>query len=71
MLIRFLSHSVVFSFWTSTLDLVESLLVGKSIPYTRIDGNLSGPRREEAIQQFQTNASVRVILVSITCGGTG
>lgn len=66
-----LPRSVVFSFWTYTLDLVESLLKPKSISYARIDGNLSGARREEAIQRFQTNESVRVILVSITCGGTG
>jgi SWI/SNF-related matrix-associated actin-dependent regulator of chromatin subfamily A3 len=37
----------------------------------RIDGNLSGSRREEAIRKFQTDDCVRVILVSITCGGTG
>lgn len=63
---------MVFSFWTYTLDLIESLLLHyTSIPYARIDGNLSGSRREQAIQQFQTKDSVRVILVSITCGGTG
>ncbi|KAI1610625.1 P-loop containing nucleoside triphosphate hydrolase protein [Exophiala viscosa] len=64
--------SVVFSFWTYTLDIIESLLrQHTSIPYARIDGNLSGARREQAIQRFQTDDSVRVILVSITCGGTG
>jgi SWI/SNF-related matrix-associated actin-dependent regulator of chromatin subfamily A3 len=62
----------MFSFWTYTLDLIESLLLQHTtIPYARIDGNLSGSRREQAIQRFQTDDSVRVILVSITCGGTG
>ncbi|KIW21375.1 hypothetical protein PV08_01955 [Exophiala spinifera] len=63
--------SVVFSFWTYTLDLIESLLKKTLISYVRIDGSLSGTRREEAIQKFQTEDSVRIILVSITCGGTG
>ena len=63
--------SVVFSFWTYTLDLIESLLKSTTISYVRIDGNLSGSRREQAIQKFQTDNFVRIILVSITCGGTG
>ncbi|EXJ84685.1 hypothetical protein A1O3_05355 [Capronia epimyces CBS 606.96] len=64
--------SVVFSFWTYTLDLIESLLRQRgTIPYARIDGSLSRTRREQEIQRFQTDDSVRVILVSIICGGTG
>ncbi|TVY46997.1 putative SWI/SNF-related matrix-associated actin-dependent regulator of chromatin subfamily A member 3-like [Lachnellula occidentalis] len=63
--------SVVFSYWTFTLDLIESLLRAKSISYTRIDGRHSGAKREDAIQKFQTDESIQVILVSITCGGAG
>ncbi|EXJ71754.1 uncharacterized protein A1O5_05564 [Cladophialophora psammophila CBS 110553] len=64
--------SVVFSFWTYTLDLIESLLLQcTTIRCARIDGNYSGSRREQEIQRFQTDNLVRVILVSITCGGTG
>ncbi len=63
--------SVVFSYWTFTLDLIESLLREESISYTRIDGQDSGERREAAIQEFQSDESIQVILVSITCGGAG
>lgn len=63
--------SVVFSYWTFTLDLIESLLKKASISYTRIDGQHSGDKREEAIQKFQTDDSIQIILVSITCGGAG
>jgi len=62
---------VVFSYWTFTLDLIESLLKEASISYTRIDGQHSGEKREEAIQKFQEDESIQVILVSITCGGAG
>lgn len=64
-------QSVVFSYWTSTLDLVEVLLTDASISFTRIDGRLSSDKRDEAIHKFETDNSIQVILVSITCGGTG
>lgn len=63
--------SVVFSYWTLTLDLIESLLRKHSISYARIDGQQSAEKREETIDKFQTDASIQVILVSITCGGAG
>lgn len=63
--------SVVFSYWTVTLDLVEWTLRDARILYTRIDGQLSADRRGEAIRSFQGDSSIRVILVSISCGGVG
>jgi len=63
--------SVVFSYWTNTLDLVQLMLDQTRISYTRIDGKTSLPRRSEALRAFQNDDSVRVILVSITCGGAG
>lgn len=64
-------RSVVFSFWTSTLDVVQSMLEASDITCTRVDGKTSLERRSEAIRSFQTNDATRVILVSITCGGAG
>lgn len=64
-------HSVVFSYWTVTLDLVESMLNEALISYTRIDGQLSADRRGDAIKRFQGDSNIRVILVSISCGGVG
>lgn len=65
------SHSVVFSYWTYTLDLVQRMLDNRDIPYTRIDGKTSLPKRTEALRSFENDDSLRVILVSITCGGAG
>ena len=64
-------HSVVFSYWTVTLDLVESTLRDASIFYTRIDGQVSADKRGEAMGRFQEDPHIRVILVSISCGGVG
>ncbi|PQE05652.1 SNF2 family domain-containing protein [Rutstroemia sp. NJR-2017a BBW] len=63
--------SVVFSYWTTTLDLIQLMLNHTGITHTRIDGKTSLPKRSEALQAFQHNDSVRVILVSITCGSAG
>jgi SNF2 family DNA or RNA helicase len=41
------------------------------ISYTRIDGKTSLPKRTEVLRSFQKDDSLRVILVSITCGGAG
>ncbi|KAH7355161.1 SNF2 family N-terminal domain-containing protein [Rhexocercosporidium sp. MPI-PUGE-AT-0058] len=62
---------VVFSFWTSTLDIVQQTLQDEGILCTRIDGKTSLAKRSEAMNSFQTNDSISVILVSITCGGAG
>jgi SWI/SNF-related matrix-associated actin-dependent regulator of chromatin subfamily A3 len=63
--------SVVFSYWTNTLDLVQLMLNDKGITYARIDGKTPLPKRNEALDAFQHDDSVRIILVSITCGGAG
>ncbi|KAL3427322.1 alpha-mannosyltransferase [Phlyctema vagabunda] len=62
---------VVFSFWTYTLDLVETMLNHHNIPFTRIDGKMNLKKRTIALDEFQKNEALRVILVSITCGGAG
>jgi SWI/SNF-related matrix-associated actin-dependent regulator of chromatin subfamily A3 len=60
--------SVVFSYWTTTLDLIESMFKTESITYTRRNGGMSGKRRTEAIKKFDQDGNIQVILVSITSG---
>jgi len=64
-------RSVVFSYWTYTLDLVQLMLDDCKIAHARIDGKTSLHKRTEALRAFQKDDSLRVILVSITCGGAG
>ena len=61
----------MFSYWTTTLDLIESMLRSEGIIFTRIDGEMSGRQRTAAIEKFQKDGNIQVILVSITSGGTG
>ncbi|KAJ9131553.1 SNF2 family domain-containing protein [Pleurostoma richardsiae] len=63
--------SVVFSGWTSHLDLIQIALDRAGIVYTRLDGKMSRPARTQAMDRFREDPFVQVILVSITAGGLG
>lgn len=63
----------MFSYWTFTLNIVQSMLHDSEtkLAYTRIDGKTPLTKRTEALRAFQQQDNIRVILVSITCGGAG
>ncbi|KAG4220947.1 hypothetical protein PC116_g30574, partial [Phytophthora cactorum] len=63
--------SVVFSAWTSHLDLIQIALDNVGIKYTRLDGKMSRTARTAAMDTFREDNSVHVILVSIMAGGLG
>ncbi|KAI6629423.1 transcription termination factor 2 [Pyricularia oryzae] len=63
--------SVVFSGWTSHLDLIEIALDKAGITHTRLDGKMSRLARTQAMDRFREDPSVHVILVSIMAGGLG
>ncbi|KAK7981864.1 hypothetical protein PG988_004102 [Apiospora saccharicola] len=63
--------SVVFSAWTSHLDLIQLALDNNGITYTRLDGKMSRTARTAAMDSFRDDNSVHVILVSIMAGGLG
>ncbi len=65
------SKSVVFSQWTSLLDIVQARLGEAGITSVRLDGQMNLATREMAVRAFQTDPTVHVILVSLNAGGTG
>ncbi|MCC7541328.1 MAG: DEAD/DEAH box helicase [Deltaproteobacteria bacterium] len=63
-------HKVlVFSQFTSLLDLVEPGLDQRGITYERLDGKTVN--RAERVARFQEDPEVRVFLLSLKAGGTG
>ncbi|KAK4163801.1 SNF2 family N-terminal domain-containing protein, partial [Cladorrhinum sp. PSN259] len=63
---------VVFSTWRMTLDLIEAGLKQRSaIRYLRFDGKVPHKERQGVIDQFRHDASVRVLLLTISCGAVG
>jgi SNF2 family DNA or RNA helicase len=63
--------SVVFSGWTSHLDLIQMALDAAGITYVRLDGTMTRQARTSSMDKFREDPTVDVILVSITAGGLG
>lgn len=61
--------ALVFSQWTSLLDLVEPHLTEAKIPYLRLDGGTRD--RASVVSGFQDPSGPPVLLVSLKAGGTG
>ena len=61
--------ALVFSQWTSLLDLVEPHLKSAGIAFERLDG--STPNRGEITTRFQSAEGAPVLLMSLKAGGTG
>ena len=63
--------SVVFSTWTSHLDLLEIELDSHDFTYVRLDGKMTRTKRAESLRAFREDLGVELILVSLGAGGLG
>jgi SNF2 family DNA or RNA helicase len=61
--------ALVFSQWTSLLDLVEPRLRGAELPFTRLDGSTRD--RAGVLRAFAEPDGPPVLLLSLKAGGTG
>jgi hypothetical protein len=61
--------SLVFSQWTSFLDLIEPHLAKSQIPALRLDGSTRD--RQGVVDRFQSSSGPPVLLMSLKAGGTG
>jgi len=65
-------RSVVFSQWTSFLDLIGSAAEAEEIPWKRLDGSLSREARMDCVNWLKDETGGgRVLLISLKAGGTG
>ncbi|XP_049956227.1 chromodomain-helicase-DNA-binding protein Mi-2 homolog [Schistocerca serialis cubense] len=63
---------LIFSQMTKMLDILEDYLEGEGYKYERIDGNITGSVRQEAIDRFNApGAQQFVFLLSTRAGGLG
>ncbi|RGP69067.1 alpha-1,6-mannosyltransferase subunit [Fusarium longipes] len=62
---------IVFSTWRLTLDLVETGLNQSSIPSVRFDGKVPQKDRQHVVDRFRQDPSVRVMLLTLSCGAAG
>lgn len=63
--------TIIFSQFTSFLDLVEPFLRQNRYAFVRYDGSLRPDERERALERIRSDASTRVILISFKAGNTG
>ncbi|RMJ17029.1 hypothetical protein CDV36_003298 [Fusarium kuroshium] len=57
---------IVFSTWRLTLDMVEAGLEQASIPSVRFDGKVPQNERQDIVERFRADPSVRVMLLTLT-----
>jgi superfamily II DNA or RNA helicase len=67
--VRQSKKALVFSQFTSLLDIVGRELDARRITHARLDG--STPNRREVVARFQDDAACSVFLVSLKAGGVG
>jgi len=63
--------AVVFSQWTSVLDILARCLDQRDIAYERLDGSMSRATREAAMQSFRDSEDIPVFLMSLKAGNLG
>ncbi len=61
--------ALVFSQWTSLLDLIEKIVAQHGISFARIDG--STEERGAIVNEFQSESGPDVLLLSLKAGGLG
>jgi SNF2 family DNA or RNA helicase len=62
---------IVFSQFTSMLDIIEPFLEDKGYRYVRYDGSMRNDQREESLNLLRNNKKTRVLLCSLKCGSLG
>ncbi|KAH0492840.1 hypothetical protein TgHK011_007770 [Trichoderma gracile] len=62
---------IVFSQFTSMLDLVEPFLRKEGFAFTRYDGSMRNDAREESLRRLREDKRTRVLLCSLKCGSLG
>ncbi|KAF2872666.1 hypothetical protein BDV95DRAFT_628251 [Massariosphaeria phaeospora] len=63
--------SVIFSSWTTTLTTIRTMLLSAAIPHTLITGSVPPKTRAAHIHAFQTDPSIQVLILTISCGAEG
>lgn len=62
---------IVFSFFTSMLDLIEPFMKRANIKYTRYDGKMKNDDREASLAKLRDDKTCRVLLCSLRAGSLG
>ncbi|KAF8417487.1 SNF2 family N-terminal domain-containing protein [Tirmania nivea] len=64
-------HSIVFSSWVRSLELVEEALKSQGIGCVRVDGKLDSKARKKILRRFREDPYVLVLLMTTGTGAVG
>ena len=62
---------IVFSQFTSMLDLIEPFLQRDGLIFTRYDGSMRNDAREASLERLRNEKETRILLCSLKCGSLG
>ena len=62
---------IIFSQWTSMLDIIEKELEEEGFGYCRLDGKMTAKNRNKSINQINTDSACWIMLISLKAGGVG
>lgn len=62
---------LIFSQFTTMMDILEAVLETLSIKFTRLDGSTQMAQRQDIIDQFTVDESIPVFMLSTKAGGAG
>ena len=62
---------LLFSGYTSMLEILEKGLQGRNIKYFKLTGETKVDERIELVDEFNSNKDIQVFLISLKAGGTG
>lgn len=62
---------IVFSQFTSMLDLIEPFLRRDNLVFTRYDGSMRNDHREASLERLRNHSKCRILLCSLKCGSLG
>uniref|UniRef100_A0A060T8A4 ARAD1D05258p n=1 Tax=Blastobotrys adeninivorans TaxID=409370 RepID=A0A060T8A4_BLAAD len=63
--------TIIFSQFTSMLDLLEDILDRNDVAHTRYDGSMKADARDRSLDRLKHDPSVPVLLCSLKCGALG
>lgn len=65
------NKTIVFSQWTSFLDILQPHLAAHDLKFTRIDGSMPATARDTALKTFDSDPSTTVMLASLAVCSVG
>ncbi|KAH9860476.1 hypothetical protein J1614_011807 [Plenodomus biglobosus] len=65
------NKTIIFSQWTSFLDILQPHLTAHNLTYTRIDGSMPATARDLALETFDSDPTTTIMLASLSVCSVG